>query len=40
MGQEEAGGGARPLDEAPFGRAMVALGERRADVVGLTADLG
>ncbi len=40
MGQEEGGARARPTVEAPFGRALVALGRRRPEVVGLTADLG
>ena len=39
MGQDESGG-SRPTVEAPFGRAMVRLGQSRPDVVGLTADLG
>jgi transketolase len=39
MGQDESGG-SRPTVEAPFGRAMVRLGQTRPDVVGLTADLG
>ena len=39
MGQDEAGNG-RPTVDAPFGRAMKALGEKRKDIVGLTADLG
>lgn len=40
MGQDGEGAGARPMVEAPFGTALVALGHRRAEVVGLTADLG
>lgn len=39
MGQDEAGSG-RPTIDAPFGRALKALGERRGEIVGLTADLG
>ena len=39
MGQDEAGNG-RPTVDAPFGRAMKALGEKRSEIVGLTADLG
>ncbi len=39
MGQDEAGSG-RQTVEAPFGRALRALGEKRNDIIGLTADLG
>ena len=39
MGQDDAGNG-RPTIDAPFGRALKALGEKRKDIVGLTADLG
>ncbi|MDQ0473986.1 transketolase family protein [Labrys wisconsinensis] len=39
MGQDEAAG-ARPTVEAPFGKALAALGAERPDIVGLTADLG
>lgn len=39
MGQDEAGNG-RATVEAPFGRALKALGEKRREIVGLTADLG
>jgi transketolase len=39
MGQDEASNG-RPTVDAPFGRAMKALGEKRSEIVGLTADLG
>jgi len=39
MGQDEAGG-SRPTVDAPFGRALVKLGQERPDIVGLTADLG
>jgi transketolase len=39
MGQDEAGTG-RPTVDAPFGRALKALGEKRSEIVGLTADLG
>ncbi|TPM40240.1 transketolase family protein [Mesorhizobium sp. B2-3-4] len=40
MGQDEAVGGGRRSVEAPFGRALARLGGSRADIVGLTADLG
>jgi transketolase len=40
MGQDEATGTGRPEVEAPFGQALAALGRRRGDIVGLTADLG
>jgi transketolase len=39
MGQDEAAG-PRPTVEAPFGKALAALGAERPDIVGLTADLG
>lgn len=39
MGQDETGG-SRPTVDAPFGRALVKLGQQRPEVVGLTADLG
>ena len=39
MGQDEAASG-RPTVEAPFGRALAALGRKRPEIVGLTADLG
>jgi transketolase len=39
MGQDEIGNG-RPTVDAPFGRALKALGDKRKDIVGLTADLG
>lgn len=38
MGLDEAS--ERATEEAPFGRALVALGEARPEIVGLTADLG
>jgi transketolase len=40
MGQDEAASGGRPTIEAPFGRALVKLAQRRPEIVGLTADLG
>jgi transketolase len=40
MGENEAPGSAAATVEAPFGKALVQLGARRSDVVGLTADLG
>ncbi|MBI4923568.1 MAG: transketolase family protein [Devosia nanyangense] len=40
MGENETTGGARQSVGAPFGRAMVKLGQSRPEVVGLTADLG
>jgi transketolase len=40
MGQDETAGSGRQAVEAPFGRALARIGESRADVVGLTADLG
>lgn len=40
MGEDEATGADRPTVEAPFGQALAALGRERADIVGLTADLG
>ncbi|HWJ75506.1 MAG TPA: transketolase C-terminal domain-containing protein [Kaistia sp.] len=39
MGVDEAGG-ERPIVAAPFGKALVAIGRERPDVLGLTADLG
>jgi transketolase len=39
MGRDEATG-SRPTIDAPFGHALAALGAERADIVGLTADLG
>ena len=38
MGRDEAA--TRPTEEAPFGRALAALGAERPEIVGLTADLG
>jgi transketolase len=40
MGQDEATSGGRPTIEAPFGRALVKLAQKRPEIVGLTADLG
>jgi transketolase len=40
MGQDEALGGGRPTVAAPFGQALVEVGRRRREIVGLTADLG
>ena len=40
MGENEAAARERPTVEAPFGRALARLGQTRADIVGLTADLG
>jgi len=40
MGQDEARADSRAEIEAPFGQALAALGRERADIVGLTADLG
>ncbi len=40
MGADEARADARPLIEAPFGKALAELGAARGDIVGLTADLG
>jgi len=40
MGQDEATAGSRASDEAPFGQALAALGRKRPEIVGLTADLG
>lgn len=40
MGQDEAGTGGRPTIDAPFGRALVKLAQKRSEIVGLTADLG
>jgi transketolase len=39
MGEQETGA-ARPTVDAPFGKALVEIGRRRPEVVGLTADLG
>ncbi len=39
MGRDE-GTGFRPTIEAPFGKALLEVAERRGDIVGLTADLG
>lgn len=39
MGEDETGGARRTVD-APFGRALVRLGQARPEIVGLTADLG
>jgi transketolase len=39
MGQDEASG-TRPVVDAPFGKALAALGRERPNIVGLTADLG
>ena len=40
MGENEAAGGGRQSVDAPFGKALARLGEERANIVGLTADLG
>ena len=40
MGQDEAVAGGRPTVDAPFGRALAKLGQKRPEIVGLTADLG
>src|SRR5271169_5053654 len=40
MGEDEAAAASRASVEAPFGQALVALGEKRREIVGLTADLG
>lgn len=40
MGENEAGVAGRQMVDAPFGRAIVRLGQARPDIVGLTADLG
>lgn len=40
MGENEAAGAGRRLVDAPFGKALVALGASRSEIVGLTADLG
>jgi transketolase len=40
MGEDEAGAAGRASVEAPFGQALVVLGRRRSEIVGLTADLG
>lgn len=39
MGRDEATG-SRPTVDAPFGQALARLGAERADIVGMTADLG
>jgi transketolase len=40
MGQDEATAASRASVEAPFGQALAALGAKRREIVGLTADLG
>lgn len=40
MGENEAAGGGRKSVDAPFGKALARLGQERANIVGLTADLG
>jgi transketolase len=40
MGENEAVGAGRQSVDAPFGRALVRLGQERPEIVGLTADLG
>jgi transketolase len=40
MGQDEKTDKSAAIVEAPFGHALAALGKQRADIVGLTADLG
>jgi transketolase len=40
MGQDEATATGRAEVDAPFGRALAALGRERSEIVGLTADLG
>jgi transketolase len=40
MGENEAAGGGRQSVDAPFGKALARLGQERANIVGLTADLG
>src|SRR5258708_37632340 len=40
MGEDEAAAVERASVEAPFGHALVELGRRRTEIVGLTADLG
>lgn len=40
MGRDETTGSRRATVDAPFGRALAALGAERKDIVGLTADLG
>jgi transketolase len=40
MGQDEKADRSSAVVEAPFGHALAALGRSRADIVGLTADLG
>jgi transketolase len=39
MGEQEKASGSRPLVEMPFGQALVEVGGRRPNVVGLSADL-
>ena len=39
MGRDDSTG-SRPMVEAPFGKALLEVAERRDDIVGLTADLG
>src|SRR5271169_2087683 len=40
MGEDEAAAASRASIEAPFGQALAALGAKRREIVGLTADLG
>jgi transketolase len=40
MGIDEVIAAGRASVEAPFGQALVALGRKRSEIVGLTADLG
>jgi transketolase len=40
MGQDEPSAGARPVVEAPFGRALAQIAVNRPEIVGITADLG
>lgn len=40
MGQDEATAAGRAAVDAPFGQALVELGRKRPEIVGLTADLG
>ena len=40
MGQNETVSGGPPTIEAPFGRALTKLAQKRSEIVGLTADLG
>ena len=39
MGQDEATGAGRPTVDAPFGKALVEIAGRQANIVGLSADL-